>query len=85
MQEVAGDWGRYRLEPITGQAAPVACTRWRRLDLPLRNDPFYPVVNDPPEGDYSRPLQLLADAAWFDPLTGQERATLKSDCAVARD
>ena len=44
------------------------------LGLPLRNDPFYPEVNDPPEGDYSRPLQLLARSLRFtDPLTGLER------------
>ena len=44
------------------------------LGLPLRNDPFYPVVNDPPEGDYSKPLQLLARSlAFVDPVTGVQR------------
>jgi tRNA pseudouridine32 synthase/23S rRNA pseudouridine746 synthase len=44
------------------------------LGLPLRNDPFYPEVNDPPEGDYSRPLQLLARSLHFqDPQTGELR------------
>ena len=44
------------------------------LGLPLRNDPFYPVVNDPAEGDYSRPLQLLARSLSFrDPLSGEQR------------
>ena len=38
------------------------------------HDHFYPVVNDPPEGDYSEPLQLLARRiAFTDPLSGQER------------
>jgi tRNA pseudouridine32 synthase/23S rRNA pseudouridine746 synthase len=47
------------------------------LGLPLRNDAFYPEVNDPPEGDYSRPLQLLARWLEFsDPLTGEPRRFL---------
>ncbi|HNR97539.1 MAG TPA: pseudouridine synthase, partial [Anaerolineae bacterium] len=34
-------------------------------------------VNDPPEGDYSRPLQLLARSLEFsDPLTGEPRRFL---------
>ena len=44
------------------------------LGLPLVHDHFYPVVNDPPEGDYSEPLQLLARRiAFVDPLSGEER------------
>ena len=44
------------------------------LGLPLRNDPFYPVVNDPQEGDYSRPLQLLARSLNLrNPLSGVRR------------
>jgi tRNA pseudouridine32 synthase/23S rRNA pseudouridine746 synthase len=45
------------------------------LGLPLVHNHFYPVVNDPPEGDYSEPLQLLARRiAFVDPLSGVERA-----------
>ena len=72
--EVAGDWARYRLSPITGKRHQLR-VHMAALGLPLRNDPFYPVVNDPPEGDYSRPLQLLARSlAFVDPLTGEARA-----------
>ena len=72
--EVAGDWARYRLSPITGKRHQLR-VHMAALGLPLRNDPFYPVVNDPPEGDYSRPLQLLARSLEFaDPLTGEKRA-----------
>ncbi|WP_026435122.1 pseudouridine synthase [Acidovorax sp. JHL-9] len=72
--EVAGDWARYRLSPITGKRHQLR-VHMAALGLPLRNDPFYPVVNDPPEGDYSRPLQLLARSLEFvDPLTGEPRA-----------
>ena len=72
--EVAGDWARYRLSPITGKRHQLR-VHMAALGLPLRNDPFYPVVNDPPEGDYSRPLQLLAKSLEFvDPVTGEQRA-----------
>jgi tRNA pseudouridine32 synthase/23S rRNA pseudouridine746 synthase len=64
-----GAWARYRLSPITGKRHQLR-VHMAALGLPLRNDPFYPVVNDPPEGDYSRPLQLLARSLEFvDPLT----------------
>jgi len=71
--EVGQGWARYRLEPVTGKRHQLR-VHMAALGLPLRNDPFYPEVNDPPEGDYSRPLQLLARSLRFtDPLTGQER------------
>jgi tRNA pseudouridine32 synthase/23S rRNA pseudouridine746 synthase len=71
--ERRGDWALYRLSPITGKRHQLR-VHMAALGLPLRNDPFYPVVNDPPEGDYSRPLQLLARSlAFTDPLTGEGR------------
>ena len=71
--EVAGGWARYRLSPITGKRHQLR-VHMAALGLPLRNDPFYPVVDDPPEGDYSRPLQLLARSlAFVDPVTGAQR------------
>jgi tRNA pseudouridine32 synthase/23S rRNA pseudouridine746 synthase len=73
VQAVAGGWALYRLSPITGKRHQLR-VHMAALGLPLRNDPFYPVVNDPPEGDYSRPLQLLARSlAFVDPLTGEPR------------
>lgn len=75
VDEVSEDglWARYRLSPITGKRHQLR-VHMAALGLPLRNDPFYPVVNDPPEGDYSRPLQLLARSlAFVDPLTQQPR------------
>ncbi len=69
----SGKWARYRLSPITGKRHQLR-VHMAALGLPLRNDPFYPVVNDPPEGDYSRPLQLLARSLEFvDPLSGVPR------------
>ena len=71
--QVAGDWALYRLSPITGKRHQLR-VHMAALGLPLRNDPFYPVVNDAPEGDYSRPLQLLARSLEFvDPLTTEPR------------
>jgi tRNA pseudouridine32 synthase/23S rRNA pseudouridine746 synthase len=75
VDEVSEDglWARYRLSPITGKRHQLR-VHMSALGLPLRNDPFYPVVNDSPEGDYSRPLQLLARSlAFVDPLTQQPR------------
>lgn len=69
--EVAAPWARYRLSPITGKRHQLR-VHMAALGLPLRHDPFYPQVNDPPEGDFSRPLQLLARSlAFTDPITGQ--------------
>lgn len=71
--EHAGAWARYRLEPVTGKRHQLR-VHMAALGLPLRNDTFYPEVNDPPEGDWSRPLQLLARTlAFADPVTGAPR------------
>ena len=66
-------WARYRLSPVSGKRHQLR-VHMAALGLPLRGDPFYPVVNDPEPGDYSNPLQLLARSLAFDdPLTGQRR------------
>ena len=73
LQEVRGAWARYRLSPVTGKRHQLR-VHMAALGLPLRNDAFYPELNDPPEGDFSRPLQLLARSlAFTDPVTGVER------------
>ncbi|WCM86269.1 pseudouridine synthase [Acidovorax sp. NCPPB 3576] len=71
--QVAGAWARYRLSPVTGKRHQLR-VHMAALGLPLRGDAFYPVVNDPPEGDFSQPLQLLARSLVFhDPVTGVPR------------
>ncbi|GKT19997.1 pseudouridine synthase [Acidovorax sp. SUPP2522] len=71
--QVAGAWARYRLSPVTGKRHQLR-VHMAALGLPLRGDAFYPVVNDPPEGDFSQPLQLLARSLVFDdPVTGAAR------------
>ena len=69
--EVAGGWARYRLSPVTGKRHQLR-VHMAALGLPLRHDALYPEVNDAPEGDFSRPLQLLAQTlAFTDPLSGK--------------
>ena len=71
--EVRAPWALYRLAPVSGKRHQLR-VHMAALGLPLRHDAFYPEVNDPAEGDYSRPLQLLARALSFrDPLSGQQR------------
>ena len=72
--ESNGAWARYGLEPISGKRHQLR-VHMAALGIAIRNDAFYPVVNDPPEGDFSRPLQLLAQSlAFTDPVTGKALA-----------
>ena len=71
--EQAGDWARYRLMPVSGKRHQLR-VHMAALGLPLVGDTLYPEVNDAPEGDFSRPLQLLARSlAFVDPRTGERR------------
>lgn len=73
VMDVVGEWARYRLSPVTGKRHQLR-VHMAALGLPLRNDPLYPTVQDRPEGDYTRPLQLLARSlAFVDPVTGAQR------------
>ncbi|WP_328913937.1 MULTISPECIES: RluA family pseudouridine synthase [unclassified Streptomyces] len=64
--------GRYRLLPATGRTHQLR-VHMNALGLPILNDPVYPALApEPPDGDFSRPLQLLARALEFtDPVTGR--------------
>lgn len=62
-------WARYQLKPVTGKRHQLR-VHMNALGLPIKNDSFYPEVNDPEEGDYSQPLQLLArELRFMDPMT----------------
>ncbi|WP_089103100.1 RluA family pseudouridine synthase [Streptomyces hyaluromycini] len=69
--ERSGDLGRYRLTPHTGQTHQLR-VHMNALGVPILGDPLYPVVTGPvPDGDFRRPLQLLARRLEFtDPVTG---------------
>lgn len=63
-------WARYLLKPISGKRHQLR-VHMAALGLGIRGDGLYPVVDDAPEGDFSRPLLLLAkELAFTDPLTG---------------
>lgn len=67
-----GDW-RYRLHPVTGRKHQLR-VHMAALGAPIRNDVCYPTLSRRAEGDYSRPLQLLARSlAFADPLDGLPR------------
>ncbi|MFF4042206.1 RluA family pseudouridine synthase [Streptomyces sp. NPDC001816] len=65
--------GRYRLVPKTGQTHQLR-VHLSALGIPILGDPLYPEVTAPvPDGDFRRPLQLLARRLEFtDPVTGAE-------------
>ncbi|MFJ9563161.1 RluA family pseudouridine synthase [Streptomyces fuscichromogenes] len=71
--ERSGDLGMYRLTPRTGQTHQLR-VHMSALGVPILGDPLYPVVTGPvPDGDFRRPLQLLARRLEFtDPVTGVE-------------
>ncbi|MGY4927587.1 RluA family pseudouridine synthase [Streptomyces sp. 900105755] len=71
--ERRGDLGRYRLTPRTGQTHQLR-VHMSALGVPILGDPLYPAVTGPvPDGDFRRPLQLLARRLEFtDPVTGVE-------------
>jgi tRNA pseudouridine32 synthase / 23S rRNA pseudouridine746 synthase len=71
--EHLGD-GLYRLTPHTGRTHQLR-VHMAGLGLPIDNDPLYPHVVDVAPGDFSTPLQLLAESLEFeDPVSGHQRA-----------
>ncbi|WP_236795129.1 RluA family pseudouridine synthase [Amycolatopsis sp. GM8] len=69
----SGNLGRYRLVPATGRTHQLR-VHMSRLGIPILGDRFYPVVEETPLHDFSRPLQLLAKTLEFtDPLSGAQR------------
>ena len=65
--------GLYRLTPRTGRTHQLR-VHMASLGIPITGDPLYPKVVDVPAGDFSAPLQLLAQRIEFDdPVTGSRR------------
>lgn len=62
-------WAKYRLTPTTGKQHQLR-VHLNYLSIPIKNDPFYPIVQHKAEDDFSEPLQLLAKhISFIDPLT----------------
>jgi tRNA pseudouridine32 synthase/23S rRNA pseudouridine746 synthase len=67
-----GYW-RYALAPITGRKHQLR-VHMAALGAPIANDGMYPSLVPRAAGDYSAPLQLVANQLFFiDPLSGVER------------
>ena len=67
-----GSWAHYRLKPHTGKQHQLR-VHLNHLGIPIKNDPFYPVVQHKADDDFTSPLQLLAkEIAFVDPITKQE-------------
>ena len=81
--KVHGGWARYALRPHTGLRHQLR-VHMAALGLPIAVDGIYPVLTPEAAPDYTRALQLLAQAiAFTDPISGQAQRfeslhTLKS-------
>ncbi|WP_031264668.1 pseudouridine synthase [Dietzia sp. UCD-THP] len=65
--------GLYRLEPSTGRTHQLR-VHMNALGTPILGDDLYPRVRTVAPGDFSRPLQLLAETLEFtDPVSGAAR------------
>jgi tRNA pseudouridine32 synthase/23S rRNA pseudouridine746 synthase len=68
-----GPWALYELKPVTGQRHQLR-VHMQALGLPILHDGIYPALTPEGSQDFSKPLQLLAQAIAFkDPVTGAER------------
>ncbi|MGD8150380.1 pseudouridine synthase [Ornithinimicrobium sp. Y1694] len=65
--------GRYRLTPTSGRTHQLRL-HLAGLGIPILGDPLYPHVREVAPGDFSTPLQLLAQQVSFaDPVNGADR------------
>lgn len=69
--ECNGQWAKYLLKPSTGKQHQLRVhLNW--LNIPIKNDPFYPVIQHKNDADFTQPLQLLAKEIHFkDPIIGE--------------
>lgn len=64
-----GTWGLYELTPSTGKLHQLR-VHLNHLGIPIKNDPFYPLVKH--DTSFDKPLQLLAKSLSFvDPIDGK--------------
>ncbi|TFD61821.1 pseudouridine synthase [Cryobacterium sp. Hh38] len=73
LDSVIDGLGVYRLTPRTGRTHQLRM-HMLGLGIPINEDPIYPVVREIAIDDFTRPLQLLANAVRFtDPIDGRPR------------
>jgi len=66
------EFSHYKLTPITGKQHQLR-VHLCALGIPIKNDPFYPLLKNPEHTDFSEPLQLLAKKLSFkDPVSGED-------------
>jgi len=71
--QIRGKDALYGLSPVTGKKHQLR-VHMNALGMPICNDRMYPPVEQTPEDDHDRPLQLLARSiAFTDPLTGKSQ------------
>jgi len=71
--ETRGNWGRYRLRPLTGKRHQLR-VHMAALGLPILGDRIYPTLLPHGGDEVGNPLRLLAESIAFrDPLTGAAR------------
>ncbi|OLL78768.1 Ribosomal large subunit pseudouridine synthase A [Pseudonocardia sp. Ae168_Ps1] len=64
---------RYRLFPRTGRTHQLR-VHLNELGVPILGDDVYPELRQRPDGDFTRPLQLLSRSLEFDdPVSGERR------------
>jgi tRNA pseudouridine32 synthase/23S rRNA pseudouridine746 synthase len=72
--QTSADNALFELSPITGKTHQLRL-HMQSLGWPLLNDTYYPELHPSKPGDYSKPLQLLAQKLEFiDPVTQQARS-----------
>lgn len=80
-------WAKYELKPKTGKQHQLRL-HLNSLEIAIKNDPFYPIIQHKKEDDFSQPLQLLAkEISFIDPVSFTQMSfkssfelTLQSHC-----
>jgi tRNA pseudouridine32 synthase / 23S rRNA pseudouridine746 synthase len=71
LTKVAGDVGLFNLNPVTGKTHQLRL-HMMKIQMPILNDKFYPVLQAKGPLSFANPLQLLAKKISFvDPITNQ--------------
>ncbi|QIO06197.1 pseudouridine synthase [Acinetobacter shaoyimingii] len=65
-------WAKYQLNPKTGKQHQLR-VHLNYLNIPIKNDAFYPTIKNRDNTDFTKPLALLAhQISFIDPINKQE-------------